>query len=157
MSAGDIANINTALDNIQEGLNLYTGNTLINYNQINTIVSKQNTTLNSIYGGSGNIYIGNLSLGSNIKCTGLSTGSSSQAPFRIEYGTTATVNTTTSINFSQAFTTAPTVVITGFISSAAAPSHYIRTITTSNVWIYAKDEFNADYGNIQFTWMAIGV
>ncbi len=160
MSAGDIANINTALNNIQSGLNLYTGNTLINYNNITNIVNKQNATLGSIYGSTGNINVGNLSVTSNIRCTGISTGGgtplTAQEPFRVEFGTTATVDSQITITFSQAFTTPPTVVITGFINSAAVPSHYIRSISTSNVWIFAKNEFDDNYGNLQFTWMAIG-
>lgn len=160
MSAGDIANINTALDNIQSGLNLYTGNTLINYNQINTIVSKQNTTLDTIYGGNGNINIGNLNVTANINCTGLSTSgdnSVTQSPFRVEFGTTGTVNTGTVVTFSQPFTTVPTVIISPFIDSPDNPEHYIRSITTSNVSLYAGSRFGGNYGSIQYTWMAIGM
>lgn len=159
MSAGDIANINTALDNIQSGLNLYTGNTLINYNNITSIVNKQNAILGNLYGGTGNINVGNVSVTSNINCTGISTGGGTpptQAPFRVEFGTTATVSTTTTITFSQAFTTPPTVLVTGFINSAAAPAHYITSITITNAVLYARDENDSNYGNLVFTWMAIG-
>ncbi len=154
---GDIANIYTRIGNIQTQINQVTANTSSNYNQINLALTQQANISAAIFNsnGSGNLNTGNLFTTGNVSCSRISTASS-QLPFRIEYGTTAVVTTNTTVTFSSAFTVAPTVMITGYVNSTNAPFVYIRSITTSSVYFYAKDQTSSNYGNLQFNWIAIG-
>lgn len=78
-----------------------------------------------------------------------------QLPFHIEFGTTATVNTSIVITFEKPYNSPPTVVATGFINSATPPQVYVRGITTTTVNLYAKDSAG-NYGNLKFLWVAFG-
>lgn len=157
---GDIANIYTRIGNIQTQINNVTANTSSNYNQINLALTQQaniSATVTSILNnsGSGNLNTGNLFTTGNVRCSRISTASS-QLPFRIEYGTTAIVNTDVIVTFSSPFTVAPTVMLTGYTNSSEGPYVYIRSLTTTSALFYAKDRTSSDYGSIQFNWMAIG-
>ncbi len=55
MSSADINAINQVLGNIQSQINLITGNTLSNYNQLSRIVAQQSNIYNTIYYGLGNL------------------------------------------------------------------------------------------------------
>ncbi len=70
MSAGEIANIYSSINNIQLGLNEVTGNTFSNYNQLSRIVSQQANIYNAVYYGSGNIVTGNLVVNSVANISG---------------------------------------------------------------------------------------
>ncbi len=70
MSAAEIANIYSSINNIQLGLNEVTGNSFSNYNQLSRIVAQQANIYNSVYYGSGNIVTGNLYVSSNALITG---------------------------------------------------------------------------------------
>jgi hypothetical protein len=80
-----------------------------------------------------------------------------QLPFKIQYGTTATVTTSVTITFDVPFTVPPTVLVSAFINSSDAPVPYIRGITETSVNFFAKDNANNNYGNLKFTWLAIGI
>ena len=58
--AGDLANIYSAIGNLEGQFNYITGNTMTNYNQLSRIVSQQSNIYNTIYYGLGNIATGNL-------------------------------------------------------------------------------------------------
>ncbi len=70
MSAGEIANIYSSINNIQLGLNEVTGNTFSNYNQLSRIVAQQANIYNSVYYGSGNILTGNIVINNNANING---------------------------------------------------------------------------------------
>ena len=154
---GDIANIYTRIGNIQTQINDVTGNTLSNYNQTNLALTQYANISGAILNsnGSGNLNTGNIVTTGNVRCGRIST-LSSQLPFRIEYGTTAIVTNSITITFSTPFTVAPTVMITGFINDPDPPVVYIRGLTASTVYMFAKSNSVGNYGSIQFTWMAIG-
>jgi len=78
-----------------------------------------------------------------------------QGLFRIEYGTTNTVNTTIRVQFQKPFNNPPTVIALGYINSATPPFVYVRDITLIDALLYAKDSAG-NYGNLRFTWLAIG-
>ncbi len=111
-------------------------NTLKSTNLISTIIN--NTTLNT-----SNVNTNNISF-------------LNQLPLRIEHGVTATVNTNTTITFDIPFNNPPTVLCTGFRNSAVPPITYLRGLTTSTVNLYAKDAGGSDYGDLRFSWIAIG-
>ncbi len=71
MSAGEIANIYSSINNIQLGLNEVTGNTFSNYNQLSRIVAQQANIYNSVYYGSGNIVTGNIVINNNANINGI--------------------------------------------------------------------------------------
>lgn len=96
--------------------------------------------------------IGHLNV-NDIKCSYMSFVN--QGLFRIEYGTTNTVNTSIRVQFQKPFNTPPTVIALGFINSATPPFVYVRDITLIDALLYAKDSAG-NYGNLKFTWMAIG-
>ena len=58
--AGDLANIYSAIGNLEGQFNYITGNTMTNYNQLSRIVSQQSNIYNTIYYGLGNMSTGNL-------------------------------------------------------------------------------------------------
>ncbi len=70
MSASEIANIYSSINNIQLGLNEVTGNTFSNYNQLSRIVAQQANIYNSVYYGSGNILTGNIVVNNNANING---------------------------------------------------------------------------------------
>lgn len=82
---------------------------------------------------------------------------SGETPFKIDYGLTGNVATNTTITFNQTFTSNPVVLCTGFINSTSAPITYIRSISSTQVQLYAKDPAGADYGTLRFFWVAIGI
>jgi cytoskeletal protein CcmA (bactofilin family) len=71
MSAAEIANIYSSINNIQLGLNEVTGNTFSNYNQLSRIVSQQANIYNSVYYGAGDINSRNLSVNTNALISGI--------------------------------------------------------------------------------------
>lgn len=89
----------------------------------------------------------------DIKCNFMSFVN--QERFRIEFGTTATVNTSVVITFKKPFNSPPTVIALGYINSATPPLVYVRDITNNDADLYAKNTAG-NYGNLRFTWMAIG-
>ncbi len=70
MSASEIANIYSSINNIQLGLNEVTGNNFSNYNQLSRIVSQQANIYNTLYYGTGNLTTGNLSVSANALISG---------------------------------------------------------------------------------------
>jgi hypothetical protein len=154
----DIANIYARIGNIQTQINNVTANTSSNYNQLTLALTQQANISAAILNsnGSGNLNTGNLNLTGNIYCKKIAT-ESNQTPFRIEYGTTDIINTSTTITFSSPFTVAPAVFTTGDINSTTAPFVYIRTISTTQCLLFAKDQTSSNYGNIVFNWVAIGI
>lgn len=90
----------------------------------------------------------------NVSMSGLSFLGTS--PFRIEYGTTNTVNTSITITFDTPFNSPPTVISLGFINDPTPPLVYVRGITTTDALLYAKNT-SGNYGNLKFCWMAIGI
>lgn len=91
----------------------------------------------------------------DIKCSFMSF--MNQLPFRVEYGTTGTVATSTTITFQKPFQSPPTVLVSGFISSSTPPIAYVRNITNIDADIFAKNDAGANYGSLKFTWIAIGL
>ncbi len=79
-----------------------------------------------------------------------------QPAFKVQYGTTAVVATTTTITFDTPFSIAPTVLVTGYKNTTDAPIVYIRGLTTTTVDFFAKDVAANNYGNLQFMWIAFG-
>lgn len=97
--------------------------------------------------------IGHLNV-NDIKCSFMSFVN--QGLFRIEHGTTNTVNSSITITFQKPFNNPPTVLVSAFNNSATPPIAYIRGVTNINADLYAKNDAGANYGNLKFTWLAIG-
>ncbi len=148
------------------------GNIVLNNGNIlstrgNIVLSNGNilSTRGNINMSNGNIKlaIGNLIVpngDANIVGTLYSEGISTipgQPAFKVQYGTTATVNTSVAITFDTPFTTAPTVLVTGFKNTTSPPIVYLRGLTASTVNLYAKNVSQNDYGTLQFMWVAFGV
>jgi len=80
-----------------------------------------------------------------------------QPYFKIQYGTTSTVNTTITIYFDIPFAFSPTVIANGNKNSSNAPIIYVRDVSTTYVTLYAKSDAGNDYGDLKIMWLAIGV
>jgi hypothetical protein len=180
----DLLNINGNL--AYSNLNL-TGNFLINNGNIsatigNIVLSNGNilSTRGNIVLSNGNILstrgninmsngninldIGNLIVpngDANIVGTLYSTGISTilgQPAFKVQYGITPIVTTSTTVTFDTPFTTVPTVLLTVLRDTTSPPIGYIRGLTTIDVDFFAKDRSGGNYGApIQFMWVAFGI
>ena len=107
----------------------------------------------------GNLIVpnGDANITGTLYSEGISTIVGQQA-FKVQYGTTSVVTTSTTVTFDTPFTVTPTVLVTGYRNSTSNPIVYIRNgITTANVNFYAKNNAGDDYGSIQFMWVAFGV
>jgi hypothetical protein len=122
-------------------------NTLKSQNLISTIIN--NTTLNTSNVNTSNVNTSNVNT-NNISFL-------NQLPLRIEHGVTATVNTDITITFDVPFNNPPTVLVSGFRNSAVPPIAYIRGLSTTSVNLYAKNDGGGDYGDLRFSWVAIGI
>lgn len=155
MTSLQLANIYQSIGNLQTGFNEVVLETMNSYNQLTQTLPQQVSLNNSLYFGYGNLSYGNVNVTGNLFTDFISTRTG-QTPFRMEYGTTGTVNTTTTITFDQPFTEVPVVLVNGYINSANAPVTYVTAVSTTTVTLYARNETSSNYGNLRFTWVAIG-
>ncbi len=155
MTSLQLANIYQSIGNLQTGFNEVVLETMNSYNQLTQTLPQYVALNNSISFGYGNLSYGNMNVTGNVFCEHISTRTGQQ-PFRIEYGTTETVNTTTTITFDKPFTVEPTVFVNGFINSSNSPETYVTVVSTTEVTFVARGETGSSYGNIRFTWVAIG-
>ncbi len=134
------------------------GNIVLNNGNINSTIGNINMNNGNIRLALGNINLlnGYANINGSVYSTGLST-TAGQSPFKIQYGTTGTVNTGVTITFGTPFINVPTVIASGFNDSSAPPIVYLRAISNTQVQLYAKDQAGSDYGNLRFTWVAFGV
>ncbi len=155
MTSLQLANVYQSIGNLQSGFNGVVLETMNSYNQLTQSLPQQVALNNALYLGTANLSYGNLNVTNDIFTNFISTRTGQQ-PFRIEYGTTGTVNTTTTIIFTQPFTVNPVVIVNGYIDSSNSPEAYVTALSTTQVTLYARNTNSANYGNLQFTWVAIG-
>jgi hypothetical protein len=155
MTSLQLANIYQSIGNLQTGFNEVVLETMNSYNQLTQTLPQQVALNNSLYFGYGNLSYGNANVTGDLFTNFISTRTG-QTPFRMEYGTTGTVNTTTTVTFDQPFTVIPTVQVNCLINSTNSPEAYITAISTTDVTFYARNQNSANYGNLQFTWVAFG-
>lgn len=134
------------------------GNILLNNGNLNNFIGNINLNNGNVRLAVGNVTLSNgyANVSGSVYTKGISTVVG-QTAFKVQYGTTATVNTTITITFDTPFVNPPTVIASGFINSASAPIVYLRNITNTYVDLFAKDDAGSNYGNLVFTWVAFGV
>lgn len=133
--------------------NIVLSNGNINFTRGNININNGNIRLAL---GNINLLNGDANISGSVYSEGIST-TAGQEPFKIQYDTTATVNSGITITFDTPFVNVPTVIASGFNNSSAPPIVYLRTISNTQVQLYAKDQAGNDYGNLKFTWVAFGV
>ncbi len=137
MSASEIANIYSSINNIQLGLNEVTGNTFSNYNQLSRIVSQQANIYNSVYYGSGNIVTGNIVVNNNALITGNVGINNTNPQYELDIKGSANITENASLNTfslsSSNYFTSPTKILGGTITipSTASNSGYSVAVTFS--------------------------
>ncbi len=134
------------------------GNIILSNGNINSTLGNINMNNGNIRLTRGNLIVsnGDANINGSVYSTGLST-TAGQSPFKIQYDTTGTVNTNIVITFDTPFTSVPTVIASGFNNSAEPPIVYLRTISNTQVQLYAKNQAGDDYGTLRFTWVAFGI
>ena len=134
------------------------GNIVLTNGNINITSGNINLNNDNLRLAIGNVILSNgyANISGNVYSEGIST-TVGQSAFKIQYGTTATVSTTITITFNTSFVNIPTVIASGFNNSAIPPIVYIRTISNTTVELFAKDDAENNYGNLQFTWVAFGI
>ena len=156
MTSLQLANIYQSIGNLQSGFNGVVLETMNSYNQLTQTLPQQVTLNNSLYFGYGNLSYGNVNVTGDLFTNFISTRTG-QTPFRMEYGTTGTVATTTTITFDQPFTATPTVIVNALVNTTTNfPIAYVTTVSTTQVTLYGRNTGGSNYGNLRFTWLAIG-
>ncbi len=154
-------NITSTIGNIV----LTNGNILSTRGNIVSSNGNLNSTIGNININNGNINItrgnvivsnGDANIGGTLYSDGIST-IAGQPAFKVQYGTTATVDTDVTVTFDTPFTVAPTVLVTGYKNTTDAPIVYIRSLTATSVYFFAKDVAANNYGTLQFMWVAFGI
>lgn len=144
---------------------LFNGNILSTRGNIVLSNGNLNSTRGNINFNNGNLRLalgnikllnGDANIAGAVYSEGISTTSGQEA-FKIQYGTTATVSTDITIIFNTPFVNVPTVIASGFINSASSPIVYIRTISNTQVYLFAKNSDGNNFGNLKFMWVAFGI
>ncbi len=134
------------------------GNILLSNGNINNTRGNINLSNGNLRLAIGNVILsnGDANIGGALYSEGISTTAGQEA-FKIQYDTTAIVDTNIVITFDTPFVNVPTVIASGFNNSAVPPIVYLRSISNTAVQLFAKDQAGSNYGNLRFTWVAFGV